>query len=41
MPVRTAQRGEDSWHKNEDFKSECQDRTHEKTGDYGMLTVLP
>jgi len=28
-------RGEDSWHKNEDFESECQDRTHEKTGDYG------
>ena len=38
MPVRNRPRGEDSWHKNhknEDFESECQDRTHEKTGDYG------
>jgi hypothetical protein len=28
-------------HKNEDFESECQDRTHEKTGDYGSAHRTP
>ena len=34
-PRQNRPRREDSWHKNEHFESECQDRTHEKTGDYG------
>ena len=39
MPVRTAQRGEDSWHKNEDFKSEVPG-AHPRE-DPAIILVLP